>query len=112
MIVIVTLRSLPARAKQNRVSTRVIDGVLDISNKLTMASEFAIRMQYNDRDNDRQMRDDEKVGRLLERTEADQGCARPTGGHTSHRPDSVYRTSELSARVASPSAPQSSVEFE
>lgn len=101
-------------AKENRVSTRVIDGMLDISNQLLMASEFAIRMQYNDRVNDRQMRDDANVGRLEEQVAREEAHARsgPSSGHSSRRPDLKYRTTELSARVASPSGPQSGMEFE
>lgn len=101
-------------AKENRVSTRVIDGMLDISNQLMMASEFAIRMQYNDRANDRQMRDDASVGRLEEQMarEAFRAGSGPSGGHTGRRPDLEYRTADLGARVASPSSPQPGVEFE
>lgn len=101
-------------AQENRVSTRVIDGMLDISNQLLMASEFAIRMQYNDRANDRQMRDDANVGRLEEQVAREEAHARsgPSGGHTGRRPDLKYRTTALSTRVASPSGPQSGMEFE
>lgn len=100
--------------KENRVSTRVIDGMLDISNQLLMASEFAIRMQYNDRANDRQMRDDANVGRLEEQVAREEAHARsgPSSGHSSRRPDLKYRTTELSTRIASPSGPQSGMEFE
>lgn len=100
-------------AKENRVSTRVIDGMLDISNQLMMASEFAIRMQYNDRANDRQMRDDASVGRLEEQMAREEFCASsgPSGGHTGRRPDLEYRTADLGARVASPSGPQAGMEF-
>lgn len=100
-------------AKENRVSTRVIDGMLDISNQLLMASEFAIRMQYNDRANDRQMRDDANVGRLEEQVAREEAHARsgPSSGHSSRRPDLKYRTTELSTRVASPSGPQAGMEF-
>ena len=100
-------------AKENRVSTRVIDGMLDISNQLMMASEFAIRMQYNDRANDRQMRDDASVGRLEEQMarEASHVSSGPSGGHTGRRSDLEYRTADLGARVASPSGPQAGMEF-
>lgn len=100
-------------AKENRVSTRVIDGMLDISNQLMMASEFAIRMQYNDRANDRQMRDDASVGRLEEQMAREEFRARsgPSGGHAGRRPDLEYRTADLGARVASPSGPQAGMEF-
>lgn len=100
-------------AKENRVSTRVIDGMLDISNQLMMASEFAIRMQYNDRANDRQMRDDASVGRLEEQMarEASHVGSGPSGGRTGRRPDLEYRTADLGARVASPSGPQAGMEF-
>lgn len=100
-------------AKENRVSTRVIDGMLDISNQLMMASEFAIRMQYNDRANDRQMRDDASVGRLEEQMAREEfrASSGPSGGHTGRRPDLEYRTSDLGARVASPSSPQAGMEF-
>lgn len=101
-------------AKENRVSTRVIDGMLDISNQLLTASEFAIRMQYNDRANDRQMRDDANVGRLEEQVAREEAHARsgPGSGHSGRRPDLKYRTTELGTRVASPSGPQSGMEFE
>lgn len=100
-------------AKENRVSTRVIDGMLDISNQLMMASEFAIRMQYNDRANDRQMRDDASVGRLEEQMAREEFrvSSGPSGGHTGRRPDLEYRTADLGARVASPSGPQAGMEF-
>lgn len=100
-------------AKENRVSTRVIDGMLDISNQLMMASEFAIRMQYNDRANDRQMRDDASVGRLEEQMAREEFRAGsgPGGGHVGRRPDLEYRTADLGARVASPSSPQAGMEF-
>lgn len=100
-------------AKENRVSTRVIDGMLDISNQLMMASEFAIRMQYNDRANDRQMRDDASVGRLEEQMAREEFRAGsgPSSGHTGRRPDLEYRTADLGARVASPSGPQAGMEF-
>lgn len=101
-------------AKENRVSTRVIDGMLDISNQLMMASEFAIRMQYNDRANDRQMRDDASVGRLEEQMarEASYAGSGPSGGHAGRRPDLEYRTADLGARVASPSGPRAGMEFD
>lgn len=100
-------------AKENRVSTRVIDGMLDISNQLMMASEFAIRMQYNDRANDRQMRDDASVGRLEEQMAREEfrASSGPSGGHAGRRPDLEYRTADLGARMASPSGPQAGVEF-
>lgn len=100
-------------AKENRVSTRVIDGMLDISNQLMMASEFAIRMQYNDRANDRQMRDDASVGRLEEQMAREEfrASSGPSGGHAGRRPDLEYRTADLGARVASPSGPQAGMEF-
>lgn len=100
-------------AKENRVSTRVIDGMLDISNQLMMASEFAIRMQYNDRANDRQMRDDASVGRLEEQMAREEfrASSGPSGGHIGRRPDLEYRTADLGARVASPSGPQAGMEF-
>lgn len=100
-------------AKENRVSTRVIDGMLDISNQLMMASEFAIRMQYNDRANDRQMRDDASVGRLEEQMAREEfrASSGPRGGHAGRRPDLEYRTADLGARVASPSGPQAGMEF-
>ena len=100
-------------AKENRVSTRVIDGMLDISNQLMMASEFAIRMQYNDRANDRQMRDDASVGRLEEQMAREEfrASSGPSGGRTGRRPDLEYRTADLGARVASPSSPQAGMEF-
>lgn len=100
-------------AKENRVSTRVIDGMLDISNQLMMASEFAIRMQYNDRANDRQMRDDASVGRLEEQMAREEfrASSGPSGGHAGRRPDLEYRTADLGARVASPSGPQVGMEF-
>lgn len=100
-------------AKENRVSTRVIDGMLDISNQLMMASEFAIRMQYNDRANDRQMRDDASVGRLEEQMAREEfrASSGPSGGHTGRRLDLEYRTADLGARVASPSGPQAGMEF-
>lgn len=100
-------------AKENRVSTRVIDGMLDISNQLMMASEFAIRMQYNDRANDRQMRDDASVGRLEEQMAREEfrASSGPSGRHAGRRPDLEYRTADLGARVASPSGPQAGMEF-
>lgn len=100
-------------AKENRVSTRVIDGMLDISNQLMMASEFAIRMQYNDRANDRQMRDDASVGRLEEQIAREEfrASSGPGGGRAGRRPDLEYRTADLGARVASPSGPQAGMEF-
>ena len=100
-------------AKENRVSTRVIDGMLDISNQLMMASEFAIRMQYNDRANDRQVRDDANVGRLEEQMarEASHAASAPGQGQSGRRADLRYRTEDLSARVASPSGPQAGMEF-
>lgn len=100
-------------AKENRVSTRVIDGMLDISNQLMMASEFAIRMQYNDRANDRQMRDDASVGRLEEQMAREEfrASSGPGGRRAGRRPDLEYRMADLGARVASPSGPQAGMEF-
>ena len=100
-------------AKENRVSTRVIDGMLDISNQLLMASEFAIRMQYNDRANDRQMRDDANVGRLEEQMAREEfrASSGPSGGHAGRRSDLEHRTADLGARVASPSSSQAGMEF-
>lgn len=91
--------------KRNSVTTRVVDSILDVTNNMMNAQEFAIRMQYRDRQNDSMQRKNDKAVYSQSRVDTLEDARERRGPDSrSRRDDLRSRTEALHDSVRTPSS--------